>query len=70
MELWGNTSSTSKAALSAMRRAPQLGRNPLRLQLKATRCSACQVLALHAQKPVFEPTAFEIFIEFSRDMGR
>ena len=28
------------AALSAMRRAPQLGQKPRRLQLKATRCSA------------------------------
>jgi len=34
------TSSTRKAALSAIRRAPQLGQKPLRLQLKATRCSA------------------------------
>jgi hypothetical protein len=28
MGSWGNTSSTSKAALSAIRRAPQLGQNP------------------------------------------
>jgi hypothetical protein len=34
MGSWGNTSSTSKAALSAIRRAPQLGQNPRRLQLK------------------------------------
>lgn len=32
----GSTSSTSKAALSAIRRAPQLGQKPRRLQLKAT----------------------------------
>ncbi len=38
----GSTSSTSKAALSAIRRAPQLGQKPRRLQLKATRCSAWQ----------------------------
>jgi len=35
----GKTSSTSSAALSAMRLAPQLGQNPRRLQLNATRCS-------------------------------
>ena len=29
----GNTPSTSNAALSAMRRAPQLGQKPRRLQL-------------------------------------
>jgi sodium-dependent dicarboxylate transporter 2/3/5 len=29
MGSWGNTSSTSKAALSAIRRAPQLGQNPV-----------------------------------------
>lgn len=32
----GKTSSTKSAALSAMRRAPQLGQKPLRLQLMAT----------------------------------
>jgi len=36
----GKTSSTSRAALSAMRRAPQLGQKPRRLQLNATRRSA------------------------------
>ena len=36
----GNTSSRSSAVLPAMRRAPQLGQNPRRLQLKATSCSA------------------------------
>ena len=36
----GNTSSTSSAALSAMRRAPQLGEKLRLLQLNATKCSA------------------------------
>lgn len=36
----GKTLSTSRAALSGMRRAPQLGQKPRRLQLNATRCSA------------------------------
>jgi hypothetical protein len=35
----GKTLSTSSAALSVIRLAPQLGQKPLRLQLNATRCS-------------------------------
>jgi hypothetical protein len=35
----GKTSSTNRAALSAIRLAPQLGQKSLRLHLKATRCS-------------------------------
>jgi hypothetical protein len=37
-----HTSSTSNAALSAIRQAPRLGQKPRRLQLMATRCSAWQ----------------------------
>ncbi len=47
----GSTSSTSKAALSAIRRAPQLGQKPRRLQLKATRCSAWQDSQRTRRKP-------------------
>jgi len=36
----GKTSSTSTAAVSAIRRAPQLGQKPRRLQLNATSFSA------------------------------
>jgi hypothetical protein len=38
----GNTSSASGAALSVIRRAPQEGQEPRRLQLKATSFSAWQ----------------------------
>jgi len=38
--LHGITSSTNSAALSAIRRAPQLGQNPRRLQRNATSFSA------------------------------
>jgi hypothetical protein len=41
--LCGNTSSTSNAALSAIRRAPQLGQNPRFLQLNANNRSSWQV---------------------------
>jgi hypothetical protein len=47
---------------SAMRRAPQLGQKPRRLQLNATSFSAWQ-LSQRAQKPVLEPPAFEIRLE-------
>jgi hypothetical protein len=40
--LRGNTSSASNAALSVIRRAPQLGQKPRRLQLNATSFSARQ----------------------------
>lgn len=36
----GNTSSSGIAAVSTMRRAPQVGQNPRRLLLHATSCSA------------------------------
>lgn len=42
---------TSKAALSAIRRAPQLGQKPRRLQLKATKFSAWQVSHCTRRKP-------------------
>jgi hypothetical protein len=38
--LCGNTSSARSAALSVIRRAPQLGQKPRRLQLNATSFSA------------------------------
>jgi len=60
----GNTSSTSKAALSTMRRAPQLGQKPLRSP-KATTVGATErdqmpcmtELALYAKQTVFETVA-------------
>nr|QQZ48174.1 hypothetical protein [Escherichia coli]QQZ48363.1 hypothetical protein [Escherichia coli] len=39
------------SALSAIRRAPQLGQKPRRLQLKATRCSAWQDSQRTRRKP-------------------
>ena len=47
----GNTSSTRWVALSAMRRAPQLGQNPRLLQLKATSRSARQPSQATRRKP-------------------
>ena len=46
-----NTSPTSNAALSAMRRTPQLGQKPHLLQLKATRLSAWQLSQRTRRKP-------------------
>lgn len=47
----GRTSSTSSAAVSAIRRAPQLGQKPRRLQLNATSFSAWQASHLTRRKP-------------------
>ena len=47
----GSTLSVSSAALSVMRRAPQLGQKPRRLQLKATSRSAWQVVQRTRRKP-------------------
>jgi hypothetical protein len=47
----GSTSSTSSAALSTIRRAPQLGQKRRRLQLKATSRAAWQVVQWTRRKP-------------------
>ncbi len=47
----GSTSSTSSAAVSTMRLAPQLGQKPRRLQLNATSFSAPQALQRTRRNP-------------------
>ena len=66
----GKMSSTSNAALSAIRRALQLGQNPRRLQLDATSRSLMTVRAAHAQEPVFQAATLEVIIEFPLDILR
>ncbi len=51
-------SSTSKAALSTMRLAPQLGQKPLRLQLKATRPSLWHEVHWTLMNPCSMPPHF------------
>jgi len=51
MGLMGSTSSTRWIALSDMRRPPQLGQNPRRLQLNATKCSLWQESHLALRNP-------------------
>ena len=65
MGSWGNTSSTSKAALSAIRRAPQLGQKPLpspkALTVGATEGDQMLRMAfvtLHSQKTMLKTTTF------------
>jgi hypothetical protein len=65
----GKTSSTSGAALSAMRRAPQLGQQPRRLQLNATRCGTATAIA-DAQEVVLEAAALEVVLELRFDIRR
>jgi hypothetical protein len=53
---------TNNAALSDIRRVPQLGQKPRRLQLEVTRCSACQLsqrtrLDSHGMSPRSTTTA-------------
>ena len=70
----GNTSSASRAAVSAMRRAPQLGQNPRRLQLKARgrlgESLEVTAVATNPQKSMFKPAALQIVVEFPVDMFR
>ena len=63
----GMTQSTRWAALCAMRRAPQEGQNPRRLQAKATSFSWRALGAAQAQKAVGEDAAFEEGIELVFD---
>ena len=63
----GITQSTRWAALCAMRRAPQEGQNPRRLQEKATSFSCAHSRAAQAQKAVGEDAAFEKGIELVFD---
>jgi hypothetical protein len=53
----------NSATLSVIRRAPQLGQNPGRLQLKTTRCPAWQLSQRTRREPLLKPPALEVILE-------
>ena len=53
----GSTSSTSKAALAAMRQGPATGAKPSAFAGKFYQLLVVTVLAAHSQKPVFKKAA-------------
>jgi hypothetical protein len=65
-----NTSSVSRAAVSAIQRVPQLGQNPLFLQENAASGSKMAGVAICPQETVVYATALEIRFEFLMDMQR
>jgi hypothetical protein len=56
--------------LSVMRRAPQLGQKPRRLQLYAHQLLGTAGVAAHPQEAVLQTAAFEVFVEFALDITR
>jgi hypothetical protein len=73
----GKTASTSNVALSAIRRAPQLGQNPQRSPkaptVGATECNqvfGVAAIAAHSQETVFETAASEVVLELPLDILR
>ena len=67
---WGKTSSTNKAALSAILRAPQLGAEAASLTAKRDQLLVVAGFTLNPEKTVFKSSAFQILIKFFYDVCR
>jgi len=72
----GKTSSTNRAALSAIRRAPQLGQKPrLCKVIEYAKYEKIQVFGMtavtaHPQETVLQTAAFEVTLKFPLDIPR